>query len=304
MRQTERMLRALAIAAALCALDAGASEAAPEGGQWSTQLVRQALALEHGEGVARDPRRAADLYCEAAKLGSADAQFELGWMYANGRGVPRDDALAALFFEAAAYQGHEYAQRMLRHVGAPTSELPECLKIRIELAAEPEPEPEEEDTWEKLYEDLPPERRRLVDLVRKLAPDYSVDPRLALAVISVESNFEPRARSPKNAQGLMQLIPETAIRFNVRNAFDPVQNIRGGLAYLRWLLAYFKGSVALTAAGYNAGERAVERFRGIPPYQETRAYVTRILAVFRKDNHPYDASVTAPSPFVDRMRLR
>ncbi len=293
----------VALAAALCSGLALASvpDADPQQERArAAALVSEALALEHGEGVARAPLRAAALLCEAAKLGNADAQFELGWMYANGRGVPRDDRYAALFFETAAFQGHEYARRMLRYVGTPSSELPECLKITIELVQEP---PEEETTWETMFGDLPAERRRLVELVKKMAPDYSVDPGLALAVISVESNFEPRARSPKNAQGLMQLIPETAQRFNVRNAFDPVQNLRGGLSYLRWLLAYFKGSVPLVAAGYNAGEHAVERYRGIPPYQETRAYVNRILSFFRKEHHPYDASVTAPSPVLDKVRV-
>ena len=75
----------------------------------------------------------------------------------------------------------------------------------------------------------------------------------------------------------MQLIPETSARFNVKQPFDPVQNIRGGFAYLRWLLAYFQGDVALVAAAYNAGEGIVERYRGIPPYAETRAYVQRIM---------------------------
>ena len=76
----------------------------------------------------------------------------------------------------------------------------------------------------------------------------------------------------------MQLIPDTAARFKVRNPMDPAQNIRGGMAYLRWLMAYFEGDIALVAAAYNAGEGAVERYRGVPPYAETRAYVRRILA--------------------------
>jgi soluble lytic murein transglycosylase-like protein len=94
----------------------------------------------------------------------------------------------------------------------------------------------------------------------------------------------------------MQLIPETAQRFNVRDAFDPVQNIRGGMAYLRWLLAYFEGDVVLATAGYNAGEGAVERYKGVPPYRETREYVKRIQSLFRKTEHRYDQNVTTPSP--------
>ena len=117
-----------------------------------------------------------------------------------------------------------------------------------------------------------------------------------VAIIATESNFDARALSPKRAQGLMQLIPETAARFGVRNAMDPAQNIRGGMAYLRWLLAYFEGDVTLVAAAYNAGEGAVERYRGVPPYAETRAYVRRILALVGYRNaHAFDASVTDPS---------
>ena len=128
-----------------------------------------------------------------------------------------------------------------------------------------------------------------------------MSPSLALAIIRAESNFDPNARSPKNAQGLMQLIPETSARFNVKKPFDPVQNVRGGLAYLRWLLAYFKGNVTLVAAAYNAGEGAVDKYLGIPPYAETRAYVQRIKRYFRRDSHPFDSTVTDPSPELPRI---
>jgi soluble lytic murein transglycosylase-like protein len=97
----------------------------------------------------------------------------------------------------------------------------------------------------------------------------------------------------------MQLIPDTAARFNVSNAFDPVQNIRGGLAYLRWLLAYFRGNVRLVAAAYNAGEGTVNRYRGIPPYPETRIYVKRIIDFFGRGDHRYDATVTEASPLLE-----
>jgi transglycosylase-like protein with SLT domain/Sel1 repeat-containing protein len=259
-------------------------------------LRTEARAYEHGEGVGKNPLHAMELYCEAARLGDAEAQFSLGWMYANGRGVAKDDALAALFFGLAAKQGHEDARKMLRFVGEAAAELPECMRETpepTEQAAEPS-------------EDFTPssaEQKKVMELVKKLAPEYRISPQLALAVIRAESNFEPKARSPRNAQGLMQLIPETSARFDVKKPFDPVQNIRGGLAYLRWLLAYFKGNVALVAAGYNAGEGAVERYRGIPPYAETRAYVKRILQLFKKGEHPYDASVTDPSPELHRIRV-
>jgi hypothetical protein len=120
-------------------------------------------------------------------------------------------------------------------------------------------------------------RQQITGLVHKLAPEYALDPKLVLAVIETESSFNPRALSPKQAQGLMQLIPATAQRFGVRDPWDAKQNLHGGMAYLRWLLDHFNGDIKLALAGYNAGEKAVERHGGIPPYAETRSYVTRIL---------------------------
>ena len=132
---------------------------------------------------------------------------------------------------------------------------------------------------------LPADKRRHAQLVQKLAPRFKVDPRLALAIVRTESNFDAAARSPKNALGLMQLIPDTAERFGVRDALDPEQNVRGGLAYLRWLLSQFKGDVALAAAAYNAGEGNVLRYKGVPPFAETQEYVRRILTFYRAPRH-------------------
>jgi soluble lytic murein transglycosylase-like protein len=141
---------------------------------------------------------------------------------------------------------------------------------------------------------------RFVDLV---APEYALAPQLVLAVMATESNFDPLAVSPKNAQGLMQLLPATAQRFQVRRITDPAQNIRGGMAYLRWLLAYFEGDLALALAAYNAGERAVERYRGVPPYAETRMYVRRIIAALGgQRSHPFDPRVTPPSDALPLVR--
>lgn len=257
------------------------------------QLREEARGYEHGEGVSKDPAKAYVLYCAAAKAGDPEAQYSLGWMIANGRGVPRDDAIAAYFFNLAAAQGHEPSRRMLRFVGTPTDQIPECLRDPPLVA-------EQVDDIEFGNE----EQRRLAELVKRLAPEYGIEPRLALAIARTESNFNPRAVSSKNAQGLMQLIPETAARFNVKKPFDPEQNVRGGLAYLRWLLAYFRGDVALAAAAYNAGEGAVNRYLGIPPYAETRGYVQRILEFFRRHEHPYDEKVTEPSPELPKILLR
>ena len=145
--------------------------------------------------------------------------------------------------------------------------------------------------------------RHIVSLVEKIASEYRVKPALALAVIEAESRFDVVALSARNAKGLMQLTPDTALRFNVRNPYDPAQNIRGGIAYLRWLLAYFEGDVSLVAAAYNAGEGTVDRYRGVPPYLETRGYVARIVRSVGLRPLPFDARVTAPSPQLPLMRL-
>lgn len=250
------------------------------------ELREQARALEHGEGVIKDSAKAATMYCDGAKAGDPEAAYSLGWMYANGRGVPRDDALAAFFFEFAIKKDHGPSRQMMRFISTPPAAMPKCMQPD----EEPPPPPES-------MLDMSNERvRKMVELIHKLAPEYGVKPLLALAIARTESNFNPGAVSEKNAQGLMQLIPETSVRFNVRKPFDPEQNIRGGLAYLRWLLAYFQGDVALVAAAYNSGEGTVNRYRGIPPYPETRDYVKQILLFFRRDAHPYDEAITPPSP--------
>ena len=256
------------------------------------KLVADARALEHGEGVAKDTLHAAKLYCEAARLGDAEAQFSLGWMYANGRGVPHSDELAAYFFKLAVRQGHGQAQKMLRFVGEVAAPMPDCMldPVSLDLAVDD-------------YQPVGPTQEKVYGIVTKLAPEYGISPRLAMAIIRAESNFVASAVSAKNAQGLMQLIPETSLRFNVSKPFDPEQNIRGGLAYLRWLLAYFEGKVSLVAAAYNAGEGTVNRYHGVPPYPETRDYVKRILSLVQRDDHPYDPQVTPPSPELPNIRL-
>jgi TPR repeat protein len=261
------------------------------------ELRAQAQRHEHGEGTPRNPARAVQLYCEAARDGDAEAQFSLGWMFANGRGVPRDDASAALFFGMAAAQGHPTAQNMLRRVGDPALDVPECLR---------DPEfPSLDERGAGFAEDVGPPTRdqaRVMQIVDELAPQFRVNPEFVLAIIRTESNFNATVVSNRNAQGLMQLIPETAERFNVAKPFDPVQNIRGGLAYLRWLFAYFRGDVALVAAAYNAGEGAVNKYRGVPPFAETQAYVDRIRELYRRSSHPFDPKAADPSPDLARIR--
>jgi soluble lytic murein transglycosylase-like protein len=112
--------------------------------------------------------------------------------------------------------------------------------------------------------------------VRQIAAEQSLPPELLHSVIQVESNYNPGAVSPKGAQGLMQLIPETARRFGVLNSFDPVENIQGGAKYLKYLLDLYKGDYPRTLAAYNAGEKAVAKYGGVPPYPETQNYVAQV----------------------------
>ena len=269
---------------------------------------QEAKALEYGDGVPRNEVAAAKLYCRAARYGDAEAQYSLGWMLTNARGIQRNDAEAAHMFAAAAEQGLEQAQNMLDKMGGtPLGDPPPCLRPpeTDPPAAVPPPPPRGAkplNLWATMP--LPPNAPpAIVNYVKVLAPEYQLAPALVLAVMAQESNFDPLAESPKKAQGLMQLLPDTALRFKVTKLRDPAQNIRAGMAYLRWLLAYFEGDVMLALAGYNAGEKAVDRYLGVPPYAETRLYVRKIMAATGGQRlHPFDASVTSPSPMVQRVK--
>ena len=117
------------------------------------------------------------------------------------------------------------------------------------------------------------------DLITEHASRHALQPDFVRAVIQAESAFNPRARSPKGAMGLMQLMPSTAAQYQVLNAYDPAENIRAGVSYLKSLLTRFGGDVSLALAAYNAGPGAVEKYgRAIPPYKETRNYVSKIRA--------------------------
>lgn len=290
-RQSPWALYALVFAGAVCK---PAIADTADTRERAAALRIEAKSFEHASEPLRNPEKAVELYCKAARLGDVEAQYNLGWMYAMGRGINRDDAIAAYFFNMAAKQGDALAERMLRQVGSPVATPPTCMA-----------EPDVHDTVGKdIAARATPEHRKVMDLVQKLAPEYGIYPRLAMAIIRAESNFNATALSPKNAQGLMQLIPETAERFNVKQPFDPEQNIRGGLSYLRWLLAYFQGNIALVAAAYNAGEGTVNRYAGVPPYPETRGYVQRIREIYQRDEHPFDAKITAPSPALSKISSR
>jgi len=248
------------------------------------KLMSWGLAYREGQGVARNIGRAVKLYCKAARNGHPEAQFQLGLIYAKGEGgIAANSEMAAAWFNKAAAQDHGRAAEMLvmmnkkggGHAGCVLSDgrdlFPPPRRKGRALACRGGKK------CPRVRIGYHPAKGKVAAMVRKLAPRYRLNPNLVLAVIEAESGFNPNALSPKNAQGLMQLIPETAERFGVANVWDPEQNLRGGMAYLRWLMRNFNGDVRLVLAAYNAGEGAVERYGGIPPYAETEAYVSRIL---------------------------
>ena len=133
-------------------------------------------------------------------------------------------------------------------------------------------------------------RSRFDPLIEQYARQYRVDPVLVRAVIQVESSFDPMTVSSKGARGLMQLMPATAKRYRVTDVHDPAQNIRGGVHYLRDLLELFREDLPRVLAAYNAGENAVLKYGGIPPYEETMTYVKRAMTVYH--GRPYGQAVS------------
>lgn len=283
------------------AASGAASSEMGEEGHTLNALLLKAAGYEASAESHEDYWQAAAIYCEASRLGSTEAQYRLGMLYAFGKGVPENRAFAASMFSMASHQGHRKAFDMLETVNFKSQELPACVVSetlpdkRLPPVLAPAEDPEPIDLY---LESLPGSKSWIIDLTNKISDWYEIDPKLVLSIITVESEFETKARSPKSAMGLMQLIPATAERFNVKNAFDASQNIRGGIKYLRWLLSYYRGNIELATAAYNAGEKAVDRYLGIPPYAETREYVKRLKKLYRRSTHPYDETITDPSPIL------
>ena len=123
-------------------------------------------------------------------------------------------------------------------------------------------------------------------IIFRAGEQAGVDPRFIHAVIKQESRYNPKAVSPVGAEGLMQMMPGTAKRFGLKDPFDPKANVEAGTKYLKWLLKRFNGDVSLALAGYNAGEGSVDKYKGVPPFNETQNYVKKIVGNYGKTYHP------------------
>jgi len=274
-RHAKNAAALLLVLAALFGTPNARAEAPPVQVEWAQRY-------EHGEGVILDTARAMALYCAAADAGSVDARYHIGWMYLLGRGVERNSATAARWLAGAAASGHSQAAAvMVRFRLASDGAISRCAPA--EAAAKPKI---------SVAAVAPAEVARLI---ADLAPQHGLDPNLVLAVIQVESAFHADAISPKNARGLMQVIPATAQRFGIDEPMEVRGNLLAGMRYLRWLLSYFRGDVTLSLAAYNAGEKRVVEYRGIPPYPETQAYVRRVQSYYPAKHHPFDPQVSAQS---------
>ncbi|CAK0739530.1 soluble lytic murein transglycosylase [Gammaproteobacteria bacterium] len=245
-------------------------------------LVELANRFEHGLGIKTNLERSHQVYCQAARLGSVRAQLALARMYLQDSDA-KDQEQAAAWLAQAADGGDRIAAAVLDTMAAPKKSAARCDSGPPVRGLQPLPPGN------------PKDRSAIRIWIYTLAPNYGLDPELVLTIAAIESNFNPKARSSKDARGVMQLMPDTAERFGVHDISDPVENIKGGMAYLRWLMAYFRGDVRLVAAAYNAGEGAVEKYSGVPPYTETQNYVERVSHRYPRLVHPYRPDVTKPS---------
>jgi hypothetical protein len=266
MRRTFFMVALFLASVGACAQDGVIDDVPPR----VNAALEQGRAAENGIGGRKNFPLAVILYCDAAQMGSPEGFFRVGRLLATGPAFLRKPPLANAYLALAASLGHreavDYYQPGVENalLGDNCGEFAAQLKMPgfdmdAYIAAQPAA------------------KRRIAALIRRHAPRYNVDVRVALGVALAESNLDSAAVSPKNAQGVMQLMLVTQGRFGVSKPFDADNNVRGGLAYLKWLKGRFGDDWALIVAAYNTGEGAVARHKGIPPYPETRRYVQRVL---------------------------
>lgn len=276
------LLFALLLLGGSSAFAAGASGEAPR----VVAALEQGAAAEAGIGGIRRPALAMALYCDAGVMGSAEGFYRVGRLLRGRNSTLHNPALANAYLALAARLGHHQAQAAhdpLQPAAAPLpDDCSEFSRQQDEVAFD----------IKGYLAILPQAKQNIAALISRHAPRFNVDERFALAVALAESNLDHLAVSPKNAQGVMQLIPETQERFGVSRPFDPESNIRGALTYLRWLMVRFDGDLALVAAAYNAGEGMVDKYRGIPPFPETQQYVRR---VFHFSGFPFPPTESKPS---------
>lgn len=235
--------------------------------------MAQGKALETGSGVGRNLRQAVRLYCDAATMGDPEAYFRIGRLLATAPGSLRNPQMANAYLAMAASMGSSEAHKYYDPQQGNAELVGDCPAAGMEYA-------DSGFDVDAYLSKQSAAKQQIASLIRKTAAKYEVDARFALAIAMAESNLNPTAVSSANAQGVMQLIPATQERFGVTRPFDPEQNIKGALAYMRWLSKRFAGDWRLVAAAYNAGEGAVDRHNGIPPYAETQQYVRRVMHFF------------------------
>ncbi|MGS3182637.1 lytic transglycosylase domain-containing protein [Aeromonas taiwanensis] len=249
---------------------------APAHAEAFRQAPKAMSALRQGATLERsNPRQAIAHYCSAARLGNPEAYFRIGRLLARGPQGIRNARSANAYLAMAMRLGNQQAARYYNaRVG--NAPLGNC-GVGGGGGGAPWVQPGTPFDLEHYIARQPVAKQQLASQIRKAALRHKVDPRLALAIAIAESNLNSQAVSPKQAQGVMQLIPETQARFGVTRPFDAQQNIRGAMIYLKWLEKQFGPDWVRISAAYNAGEKAVMRHGGVPPYQETQEYVQRVL---------------------------
>lgn len=256
------------------------------------QAPRAINALQQGQAAQSrgNISQAIRLYCVAASTGNPEGYYRIGRLLA-----PRNPKLANGYLSMAMRLGNQQAARyynsrvgnvpMGDNCGAGVSGGGGYFAV-----------PTTPFNLDAYLARQSPAKRKLANQLRQAANRHDIDPRLVLAIAIAESNLEAGAISPKNAQGVMQLIPATQVRFGVTRPFDPEQNIRGAMAYLKWLHRRFDGDWVLMSAAYNAGEKSVDQYGGIPPYAETQQYVRKVLYFAGKDPAPNQVSSRTIKP--------